>query len=299
MTAGILILALVVFQLWGTGLYTAREQTRLKADFNAQLARADTARTLAAAADPATTTTTTPPPPPPEGEAVSTLKIPKIGLDDAVVQGVGVADLRKGPGHYPETPMPGELGNAAVAGHRTTYGAAFNRLDELEPGDEIIVNTLRGPFRYVVDPQPQEDGDPRGYIVVPPSQVDVLEPTPNPSAPGTNLATLTLTTCNPKYSAATRLVVRATFVPEEDSPAPTAPPPITVTKRTSFDLSGAESSVGPVIGWGLLLAAVGALWWLVFHRYHRWTTWFAGLIPFAVVLFAFFWNLERILPANY
>ena len=79
----------------------------------------------------------------------------------------------------------------------------------------------------------------------------------------------------------------------------TARPPRTGPQRAGLGLAGAESSVGPLIGGGLLLAAVGALWWLVFHRYHRWTTWFAGLIPFAVVLFAFFWNLERILPANY
>ena len=76
--------------------------------------------------------------------------IPKIGVDKIVVEGVGRNDLRKGPGHYPDTPMPGQPGNAAIAGHRTTYGAPFNRIDELEPGDEILVTTLQGPFTYEV-----------------------------------------------------------------------------------------------------------------------------------------------------
>ena len=196
--------------------------------------------------------------------------------------------------------MPGQLGNAAIAGHRTTYGAPFNRLDELEPGDEIIVTTLEGPFRYLVDEQPTDDGGTSGHVVVSPREVEVLDPTPHPARPAENLATLTLTTCNPKYSAATRLVVKATFSPAEDtSPAPTEPSPITVAKRTDIDLSGADTPAGPAVWWGVLAAAVGALWWLVFHRYHRWTTWIAGLIPFAIVLFVFFWNLERVLPSNY
>ena len=76
--------------------------------------------------------------------ASASIHIPKIGLDRAVVQGVGVPDLRKGPGHYPDSPMPGQLGNAAIAGHRTTYGAPFNRIDELAPGDEITIVTVVG-----------------------------------------------------------------------------------------------------------------------------------------------------------
>ena len=92
-------------------------------------------------------------PPPPEGDAIGLIRIPKIGLDRAIVQGVTVPDLRKGPGHYPDSPMPGQLGNAAIAGHRTTYGAPFNRLDELVAGDEITIVTLAGTFHYPVTEQ--------------------------------------------------------------------------------------------------------------------------------------------------
>jgi sortase A len=294
-TLGVLILLFVGYQLWGTGLYTAREQSRLKHQFAKELKRASADRP-----DPTgTTATTTPPPPPPSGEAVAMLRIPKIGVESAVVQGVEVEDLRKGPGHYPETPLPGQLGNAAIAGHRTTYGQPFNRLDELSPRDEIEVTTLAGSFRYVVDPQTDGDGNVSGHLVVQPDQVEVLQPTPNPAVPGTDFATLTLTTCNPKFSAEERLVVKATWKPAtRASPKPSPAPPRTAA-ASDLGLSGERGSIAPAIWWGLVVAAVGGLWWWLFHRYRRWTTWVVGVIPFLVVLFFFFANLERVLPSNY
>jgi sortase A len=231
---------------------------------------------------------------------VAVIRIPKIGVDSAVVQGVGVEDLRKGPGHYPETPLPGQLGNAAIAGHRTTYGQPFNRLDELSPGDEIDVTTLQGSYRYVIEPQQDADGNVSGHIVVQPSQVEVLQPTPDPARSGVDFATLTLTTCNPKFSAAERLVVKAVWKPAtKASPEPTKPSSQTVGATSDLGLSGKRGSIAPMIWWGLLVAAIGFLWWWLFHRYRRWTTWVVGLIPFLVVLFFFFANLERVLPSNY
>lgn len=285
-TLGVLILLFVAYQLWGTGLYEAREQSHLKAQFRSTLR----------AAVPSTTTTappTTPPtapPPPPTGDAVAILRIPKIGVDSAVVQGVSRDDLRRGPGHYPLTPLPGQLGNAAIAGHRTTYGAPFNRLDELNPGDHIVVRTLAGTFNYSVT----------GELNVDPTNVGVLDPTPDPFHPGQPLATLTLTTCTPKYSAAQRLVVHAQLEVAR-SPAPQAPPPIPVANRQQREkaLSGSGEPAGPTLWWGLAAAALGGAWWLVFHRYHRWTTWVLGALPFAVVLFFFYFHLERLLPGNY
>jgi sortase A len=278
-TIGILILLFVAYQLWGTGLYEAREQNRLKDEFAEQLAR-DRARERREQ-ETATTTTTLPPPPTP-GQPVGIIRIPKIGLDRAVVEGITVPDLRTGPGHYPATPLPGQLGNAAIAGHRTTYGAPFNRLDELVPGDPILVQTLAGQFRYTMTEQ----------LIVSPKEVSVLDPTAE--------ASLTLTTCNPKFSASQRLVVKAVLDPER-SPEPQEAPPEPVANRESLDdaLSGQGEPKLPTVWFGLLTALVGALWWLVFHRYHRWTTWFAGVIPFAIVLFLFYYHLERLLPANY
>ena len=119
------------------------------------------------------------------------IRIPDIGVDKIVVEGVQVSDLKRGPGHYPDTPLPGQPGNAAIAGHRTTYGAPFNRLDELEPGDEILVTTAQGAFRYEVQRQ----------LIVSPDQVEVLDDFGDDR--------LTLTACHPKYSARQRIVVVA------------------------------------------------------------------------------------------
>ena len=76
-----------------------------------------------------------------EGDAIARLEIPRIGVDKIVVAGVEKPDLKKGPGHYPETPMPGQLGNSAIAGHRTTYGQPFYSIEQLQPGDDLIVTT--------------------------------------------------------------------------------------------------------------------------------------------------------------
>lgn len=115
-----------------------------------------------------------------------------------------MADLKKGPGHYPGTALPGGSGNAAIAGHRTTYGAPFFRVDELEAGDPIFITIRGGRYRYDVSE----------LKIVAPEDAWVLEPTEDNR--------LTLTTCHPRYSAAQRLIVVAQLV---SAPASTAPVP--------------------------------------------------------------------------
>jgi sortase A len=285
--AGVLILLFVAYQLWGTGLYTSRQQDSLRSQFKQQ-----------AHVDPGAATTSTTldrnhlPPPPPTGNAVANIRIPKIGVDKIVVQGVGEADLRKGPGHYPETPMPGEQGNAAIAGHRTTYGAPFNRLDELAPGDDVLVTTVKGSYTYKVT----------GTHVVKPNQTEVLNPTPT--------ATLTLTTCNPKYSASQRLVVVADLAPGQTA-TPATPSPTTATApggkqslpgEGSLDaeagLASGRSKV-PTILWGLLTALIGFGWWFAIRKRRHWISYAAGVVPFLVALFFFYAHLELLLPANF
>jgi len=149
---------------------------------------------------------------PDNGDALAHLEIPTIGVDKVVVRGVDVPDLRKGPGHYPSTVLPGNEGNAAIAGHRTTYGAPFNRIDELVPGDEITVTSVQGEFIYrVLDPsiayagyEEQIDSFGPGYIVVKPSATWVLGDF------GDNR--ITLTACHPKLSARQRIIVTAELV---------------------------------------------------------------------------------------
>jgi len=198
-SAGCLILMFVAYQLWGTGIAEARSQRALKRQFAALTSPSTTSTSTTqtteggtdSTAVPTSTSTTVPNPlpPPPTGSAVAIIKIPKIGVDSAVVQGVGVSDLEKGPGHYPRTPMPGQPGNAAIAGHRTTYGAPFYRLDELHAGDDIFVSTRDGTYDYKV----------MFAHAVSPSDVAVLDSTTDNR--------LTLTTCTPRFTATQRLVV--------------------------------------------------------------------------------------------
>ena len=114
------------------------------------------------------------------------------------------------------------------------------------------------------------------------------------------MATITLTTCNPKYSAAQRLIIKGQLViPKGKSALPALAVP-TGHKATSIDgLSGESSSRTPTIIWGAIAALVGLLWWLAFHRFPRWTTWMLGAVPFLATLFVCYTYLERLLPSNY
>jgi sortase A len=294
-TLGLLLLLFVAYQLWGTGIYQARAQNDLEQQFNEALRRRGASTTPSSAAPPsgpaaAVTTTLAPPTVPRQGDAVARIGIPKIGVDQYVVEGVDVDDLRKGPGRYPSTQLPGHEGNSAIAGHRTTYGAPFGDLDQVEPGDEINLTTVQGRFVYAVTEQ----------RVVDPGEISVLDPSPDPARSGRQLATLTLTTCNPRFSAETRLIIRAVL----DLPAgESVPLPPTRTRgseaTTVGGLSGESSSRAPTILWGIVAALIGLFWWLFFHRHPRWTTWCVGAVPFLAALFVCYMHLERLLPSNY
>jgi sortase A len=294
-TFGLLILLFVGYQLWGTGIWTARAQTNLKKDFAAQQRAYDNPvmnRTPTSVRP--TTTTTVPggvrpaPPIPPPGEVGGIITIPKIGLRMAFVEGVSREDLKKGPGHYPETPYPGTLGNAAIAGHRTTYAAPFYDVDKLTPGDDIIVETLAGKFTYDMTTQ----------LIVKPTDVWVVD--------NTRDAQLTLTSCNPKYSAEQRIVIKAKLAPKI-SPKPAKPRPRPEgagrarlrAAGLEEGLQGNRKSLAPTILWGLLVAITGLGWWWAFRRWRHPATFALGVIPFLVVLFPFYVLLERVLPAGY
>ena len=234
--SGIVLLLFVAYQLWGTKLDEEGHQADLTRSLGQSVglpasstgedddsaAIAEQITTKLATIDPKTA------PPavtPEEGEPGGTIEIPKIGLrSKAFVEGVAKADLRKGPGHYSGTPLPGNPGNAAIAGHRTTYGAPFNRIDELVPGDQIVTYTLQGKFVYEVMPTPADrqkgakgSGWNDGWFAVSPNDVSVLAPSTD------NL--LTLTACHPKYSAKQRIIVQAKLVADvAEAPTTTAPP---------------------------------------------------------------------------
>jgi sortase A len=114
-----------------------------------------------------------------------------------VVEGTDLDSLRKGPGHYPETPLPGEPGTTAIAGHRTTYGAPFRRIDQLKGGQRIIIDMPDGRFVYRVE----------GTKIVDDQDLSVLKPA--------GYRRLMLSACHPLYSAAERIIVYARQVRRE------------------------------------------------------------------------------------
>lgn len=129
------------------------------------------------------------------GEAFGFLTIPTIGIEDIVLyEGVDRETLKKGPGHMERTPLPGQPGNSVISGHRTTYGRPFFDFDLLEPGDTVEVETAVGTHVYEV----------REIIVVEPTDVWVTEHRDG--------GWLTMTTCEPKFSARQRLVIWAEMV---------------------------------------------------------------------------------------
>ena len=128
------------------------------------------------------------------GDAIGEIQMPTIDKSAFVVEGTDTDDLRKGPGHYPDTPMPGEHGTVAIAGHRTTNGAPFRNVDKLERGDRIVLQLPYGSFVYRVE------------------RTQIVEPTALWVTKRVKYDRLVLSACHPLYSAAQRLIVFARFV---------------------------------------------------------------------------------------
>jgi sortase A len=185
---GSFVLYFLVYQLVGTNAVTSRGQSELRDE----LQREWSAAPAPARKDPKKTV----PRRVAAGKALAVLDIPKIQLDNkVVVEGVGRDELRKGPGHVPSTVLPGQDGAFGVSGHRTTYGAPFYRLNELAKGDTITVVTREAIYTYTVTRQ----------AIVRPTDTQVLDNVRGPD--GKLKATITLTTCHPRYSARQRLIV--------------------------------------------------------------------------------------------
>jgi sortase A len=198
---------------------------------------------------------------------------------------VSTSQLRQGPGHYPGTPSPGQPGNAGIAGHRTTYGAPFYRLNELQPGDAIVVTTRAGEFHYAV----------ADSKVVKPTDVSVLDPTPDNR--------LTLTTCTPRFSASSRLIVVSHMVSPPSPPAAvpvTTPPPGGALGRP-IDLGSGDGGAWPPVA--LYGALTLGLWVLVRveaarARRQGWLIVVGGAAVCLLPLWFVFENVVRLLPPN-
>ena len=345
-TLGLVVLAFVAYQLWGTGLTESHDQSVLQRQFTALHDQAtggagtkpagttstghtggghSAGGTNAGAHDPVVGGSSSKPttshhgtsrpaanaaltPSPPVGQAVDHIVIPAAGVNKYVVQGVAENDLMQGPGHYPGTPLPGQAGNVGIAGHRTTYGAPFFELGNLQRGAWIYITDTEGrTFDYRV----------LHHLVVNPDDVGVLAPS--------HRALLTLTTCNPPYSATSRLVVVAALVgrpaptitrrplsavtpagshgggatsssstasPSSETVTPAAP---TVASLTS----GNANARGPAIAFGALVVALWVAIRVLASRRRGWrkaATLAAGVAIAAVPLWLCFEQVVRLLP---
>ena len=219
-TAGVLILLFVAYELWGTGFYTAAQQHKLETTIQQQW-------TDGAAPDVSTLSVDNVP----LGTGVAVLFIPRLGrhYHFVVVEGTGFSDLQRGPGHYPGTALPGQVGNFAVAGHRTTYLHPFKDIAELRRGDYIVLETKQHWFTYRLEDIPGTN-IPWKEIVAP-TAVQVAYPVPDQPDPTKvpTLKLLTFTSCHPEYSAAQRYVIHAMLV--LDTVKPALPPALTVKTR--------------------------------------------------------------------
>ena len=322
-TMGVIVLLFVAYQLFGTNFAEQHSQAVLSKQFAASVAGRKTpiSSTSIPGSSPSTTSgqatvtkqAATPGSPSlpsvPSGQAIDHLVIPAIGVDKFVVQGTNEADLSEGPGHYPGTPLPGQDGNVAIAGHRTTFGAPFFRLGDLAVGDSIYITDLSDhTWLYKVS---------RANVVVSPTDVAVLDSTPFPQ--------LTLTTCNPIFSATSRLVVFAhlvgralpvtrpttTKVTQLASGRPAATPvasnlaaasPVRSGAVTGFDAGGGTSKAwAPALEYGVavLVLWLGTRIWI--NRTRRWNRLVAYVVGVGVCLIPLwfcFENATRLLPPS-
>ncbi|MEY4360831.1 MAG: hypothetical protein RL391_137 [Actinomycetota bacterium] len=304
---GVLLFLFVGYQLWGTGIEESQAQNRLQDRFEEAL-RATPDPQI----DPVEEVLTIE-----RGDPVAVIRIPRIGIEKYVVEGVEPDDLKRGPGHYPNSVQPGRLGNFAVAGHRTTYGEPFRNLDQLEAGDEITILDARGrEFVYLVT----------GISIVEPSDSWVVT-TSDPT-----VAVLTLTTCHPEFSAKQRLVVSARLDEKRTSAAAddafVVASSESVTPPTTVDPSVVQIPDTDIVDDSTIVENVetfDAGWfsdtdawpdllvWLIVElalilglfrisrrldRRGRIVAWAAGIVPGLVVLYFVFQNVSRLLPPN-
>jgi sortase A len=220
-TAGVLVLLFLGWQLWLNDIIVGAEQNDA-ADTLAQ--QWEDAPVATSTPDPSPDSTTAPVAPgepvvmaePAALTAFANLIVPRLGADfrRPIAQGIGtdvISNRKTGIGHYPGTQMPGEIGNFAVAAHRTTYGGTFHDINTLLVGDSIFVETQDGWYRYVY----------RGTEYVRPTGVGVLDPVPQVEGMAATDRVITLTSCHPYFSAAERIIAYGVFdswYPRADGP---------------------------------------------------------------------------------
>jgi sortase A len=286
---GVLLLLFTAYQIWGTSVQEAHTQSGLRTQLQQETNSDAVRRALAeeSALDKLPTGPAVPAPStvaPAEGSPIGDIRIPVIGINQVVVEGTNTPDLRKGPGHYTGTPLPGQSGNVAIAGHRTTYGHPFYNLDSVKVGDPIVLTTLQGIFVY----------DTTKSFVVSPSDTTVVD--------NVFADQLTLTTCNPRFSATTRLVVQAKLAHSQLFPNSGLRVRALHSDPKSQSLAGdSDASLSSTLLWGFATAVVVTGIFLAAWRFRRrrWVIYGVGAVGTLVLLWFFFGAISPLLPASF
>lgn len=288
LVAGLLLLAFVGYRVWGTGIRQQADQRELEQKFEETVTKTRNYSSQV-------------PELPLVGDAIGKINIPVIDVNAWLVAGAKLEQLERGPGVFAGSPLPGQLGNVAIAGHRESYGGPFEHLDMLQKGDEIIFTTRQGTFTYRVT----------GSKVVSANEVSVIR-TDDPSS-----AILTLVTCHPKWTSKDRLIVRGELISLH---SPLRATPVAVVEGADATIDGVSvDTVGETPGWfhdpasivpTVLWAGVCILLWAGARRLSRpWArgdarvlarntaVWTAWLPLFAVSLFFAFESVSGLLPA--
>ncbi|MEJ1114554.1 class E sortase [Paenarthrobacter sp. CCNWLY172] len=211
-TAGVVLLLFVGWQLWWTNVEADAKQAEAIQNFAQQLTGPVTPSESATPADYGDPVVGTAPA---NGETIGIMYIPRFGADYTrpIIEGTGADVLDTlGLGHYGSTSMPGAIGNFAVAGHRQTHGAVLDSIHTLVPGDKIYVQTADGYYTYVF----------RNNQIVLPNRTDVLLPVPTQTGVAPEERILTMTSCNPRFGSQERII--AYSVMESWQPASAGPP---------------------------------------------------------------------------
>ncbi|NMM91976.1 class E sortase [Rhodococcus sp. SRB_17] len=240
LTVGAILLLFVIYEAFWTNIVSGRLQDKA----NAQLEESWGAGSGAAGDEPVA------PVVPALGDAFARVHFPTLGAAYAIVEGTSNEDLKAGPGHYPDTQMPGEAGNFALAGHRNGSGAVFQHLDQLDTCDAVVVETQTHWITYRLLPLDSDSSDRRaaagdcmspeqadrisdgdyahiqGRHITVPGDIEVINPLPGipwvEPDPGLE-SMLTLTTCHPLFSNTERMIVNAVLVETIPKSAGTLP----------------------------------------------------------------------------
>ena len=198
-TAGLVVLLFLAWQLWWTDLTAGRQQEHITAQLEHSWGQPAASTPTSTPSAPGLGPAAGEKVPNTPGTAFAVIHVPRFGHDYArpVLQGVALDVLDKGVGHYPESPGPGAVGNFAVAGHRVTYAKPFNQIAELRKGDPVVIETKRYWYVYRVV----------SHLIVTPDRVDVIAPVPTHPGQKPTERMMTMTACHPEFSARERYVV--------------------------------------------------------------------------------------------